>query len=810
MCGGERRRSAAHPEHNILFLSTRDIVEMFDGCNQEIEMNGDESPDDDSQSLLRDLNVFKSIGAAEDMEVTNADAQFGSKEQGKKVEREINGPKPPVPGTSSCAQTAAGSQSCHSAKISKKVRSLNKKQLNKKDSMGETILHKACRRRDLAEVRALIEAGINVNTKDNAGWTALHEAAFVGDNAVAEELLKAGADVNARSDDGISPLHDAVSGEHYQVMTLLLQHGSNSSHRQMGGLSAMDMAMEEKMQELLSLGMSSVIREQPCQGPAQYRKPAAKISKKVRSLNKKQLNKKDSIGETILHKACRRRDLAEVRALIEAGINVNTKDNAGWTALHEAAFVGDNAVAEELLKAGADVNARSDDGISPLHDAVSGEHYQVVTLLLQHGSNSSHRQMGGLSAMDMATEEKMQELLSLGVSSVIREQPCQGPAQYRQPGEMSSEAPCHNSISASCSKALSVRPGDLGDGDGVREPGDIQPKKKDTATDNRSHTVATRVFLEETGRKQTDVSSWPLIDLEDAGRYHAALIQFQDGLDEVLNQQQLEKDNIDQKLRMVSDPLRHRLLKSRLVSLSLCQRTLVELLQKQMLMEEVYLTAKARLSNDQSSAGETQQLNHFSTPDPEAGEAHSSNDNGQRQESHQPVTQPTLFGSAPLNPTQPDGPQLSDLIQRGVIPSGSAIELVLKGHWHLALLLDDGSIKDSKGKLHLTPERWLEFILNNNIPVSSTHAWDQVTFRGKSLSYYALNLAEGHSSPDVQQCRAASSGEVLTPEDLRKMLINIKIVHLVGDEEWLPSAQSNLYWKKLLAKDHDDWGELSE
>ncbi|KAJ4942194.1 hypothetical protein JOQ06_012060 [Pogonophryne albipinna] len=636
--------------NNILFLSTRDIVEMFDGCNQEIEMNGDGSPDDDSQSLLRDLKVFKSIGAAEDMEVTNADAQFGSKEQGKKVEREINGPKPPVPGTSSCAQTAAGSESCHSAKISKKVRGLNEKQLYKKDSMGETILHKACKRRDLALVRALIEAGINVNTKDNAGWTALHEAAVVGDKAVAEELLKAGADVNARSHDGVNPLHDAVCGGHYQV----------------------------------------------------------------------------------------------------------------------------------------------------------------VTLLLQHGSNSSDRQLGGLSAMDMATEEKMQELLSLGVSSVIREQPCQGPAQYRQPGEMSSEAPCHNSISASCSKALSVRPGDLGDGDGVREPGDIQPKKKDTATDNLSHTVTTRVFLEETGRKQTDVSSWPLIDLEDAGRYHAALIQFQDGLNEVLNQQQLEKDNLEQKLRRCPIPLRHRLLKSRIVSLSLCQRMLVELLQKQMLMEEVYLTAKARLSNDQSSAGETQQLNHFSTPDPEAGEAHSSNHNGQRQESHRPVTQPTLFGSAPLNnagnPTQPDGPQLSDLIQRGVIPSGSAIELVLKGHWHLALLLDDGSIKDSKGKLHLTPERWLEFIRSNNIPVSSTHAWDQVTFRGKPLSYYVFNMeAEGHCSGCSTMQRCFFRGE-----DLRKMLMNIKIVHLVGDEEWLPSAQSNFYWRKLLAKDHDDWGELSE
>ena len=44
--------------------------------------------------------------------------------------------------------------------------------------------------------------------------------------------------------------------------------------------------------------------------------------------------------------------------------------------------------------------------------------------------------------------------------------------------------------------------------------------------------------------------------------------------------------------------------------------------------------------------------------------------------------------------------------------------------------------------------------------------------------------------------------------DLRRMIMNIKIVHLVGDDEWLPSAQMDYYWQKLLEKDPDDWGEL--
>ncbi|XP_045889810.1 poly [ADP-ribose] polymerase tankyrase-1-like [Micropterus dolomieu] len=563
------------------------------------------------------------------------------------------------------------------------------------------------------------------------------------------------------------------------------------------------------------------------------------------------------------------------------------EDYAGWTALHEASAVGDEAVVEELLKAGANVNARSCDGVTPLHDAVSSGHYQVVALLLQYGSNASDRTVGGLSALDMAEEVNIKELLlTFQASSVVHEQLCEAPTQYTQQGGTCSEAHCHMQLSCqssfipSCSETAKVQSRESGERDGTREPGDIQLRKKDTTTDNRSHSEAITMILEKVQRKQTDISTWSLAGLEDTGRYHAALTQIQNGLIEVLAKQHLEKDNLAHKYWSVSDFLQQRVLKSHLVSIALHQRNLVEILQNQMHLVEVYVTMKAILSTEPHTVVR-QQPDHFSTPastqtSSKARAIHNCNQDSLTKESHRPVTQASLLRSALPNntkclavprhpaaviakkkaPTHTDvlnekastyqrsAPQpgntlqhinfkmkginaliqstaadnsrhLSNLIQRGIMPSGSALQLLLKGHWHLAQVLSDGSIKDSKGKFHLAPEDWLESVLGNNIPVSSEYAWDKVRYRDKPLSNYILdmeaeeNTPQTHPENDIQHCRPVSSQEALITEaDSLNCLMKIKMIHLLDDEEFLPNALVDCYWEKLLKKDYsesEDW-----
>ncbi|KAM3610331.1 uncharacterized protein V6R79_002392 [Siganus canaliculatus] len=478
---------------------------------------------------------------------------------------------------------------------------------------------------------------------------------------------------------------------------------------------------------------------------------AADVLRSEKIPSKKNLLKRNSMGETRLHRACRRKDVAQVRALIQAGISVNAKDNAGWTALHEACSTGDEAVVEELLKSGADVNAKSCEGITPLHDAVESGGYQVVKLLLQHGSNSSDKHAGGLSALDLAEEENIKQLLATFQAAAVKQ-------------DQNSETP-----------------------------------------DRQEH----------------------------AARHRAALTHIQSVLTEALDKHCLEKDHIAQKYRTVPVHFRHLVLKSHLDSLASRQRTLVELLQHQIHLEEKFVSMmdKVRLQPPKcptrteartkpsrppsttfsSKASEQSSCSQSRTQRPSQGKESQIRGDVLPVEarSFQVKRNQALIQRRPENNNR----KLSELIQSGVMTPGGHLELVLKGQRHVALLQADGSIRDSKGRLHVAPERWFESIVGNNIPVGSSYAWNKVTFRDKPLSSYLLNTEANGSTPqtcpnvDAQQRMAGSSQEELTA-DILQMILNIRTIRLVQDEEMVPNAVVDDYWEKLLKEDvseAEDW-----
>ncbi|NXJ75616.1 BARD1 protein, partial [Trogon melanurus] len=122
-------------------------------------------------------------------------------------------------------------------------------------------------------------------------------------------------------------------------------------------------------------------------------------------------------GETLLHVASIKGDLAAVEQLLKNGADPNVKDNAGWTPLHEACNHGHKEVVELLLQYKALVNTTGYQNDSPLHDAARNGHVSIVELLLLHGASRDAVNIFGLRPVDYAESEKMKSVLMLPVKN---------------------------------------------------------------------------------------------------------------------------------------------------------------------------------------------------------------------------------------------------------------------------------------------------------------------------------------------------------------------------------------------------------
>ncbi|NWT81021.1 BARD1 protein, partial [Lanius ludovicianus] len=122
-------------------------------------------------------------------------------------------------------------------------------------------------------------------------------------------------------------------------------------------------------------------------------------------------------GETLLHVASIKGDVAAVEQLLKNGADPNVKDNAGWTPLHEACNHGHREVVELLLQHRALVNTTGYQNDSPLHDAARNGHVAIVELLLLHGASQDAVNKFGLRPVDYAESEKMKSVLMLPVKN---------------------------------------------------------------------------------------------------------------------------------------------------------------------------------------------------------------------------------------------------------------------------------------------------------------------------------------------------------------------------------------------------------
>ncbi|CAH6791092.1 tonsoku-like protein [Phodopus roborovskii] len=114
---------------------------------------------------------------------------------------------------------------------------------NRRNDMGETLLHRACIEGQLHRVQDLVRQGHPLNPRDYCGWTPLHEASNYGHLEIVRFLLDHGATVDdpgGQGCDGITPLHDALNCGHFEVAELLIERGASVTLRTKKGFSPLE------------------------------------------------------------------------------------------------------------------------------------------------------------------------------------------------------------------------------------------------------------------------------------------------------------------------------------------------------------------------------------------------------------------------------------------------------------------------------------------------------------------------------------------------------------------------------------------
>ena len=228
----------------------------------------------------------------------------------------------------------------------------------KRSEDGNTPLHAAVERGQLAIVQLFIESKLFVTVPNDAGKTPLHLAVEHGHIAIAQELLTYGANPNEKDSGGDTALHTAAESGHAEVVQLLLNTGARVDTPSEDGMTALHIAAEYGDVKIMQLLLT------------RQANPHAT----------------DEGEETPLHKAARGSHMDAIRLLIQHNASVNAADQHGSPPLHMTARGGHVDAARLLIGHGASVKTANKNDITALYLAAKSGHVDTARLLLDHGA----------------------------------------------------------------------------------------------------------------------------------------------------------------------------------------------------------------------------------------------------------------------------------------------------------------------------------------------------------------------------------------------------------------------------------------
>ncbi|KAJ1560070.1 Ankyrin-2, partial [Cladochytrium tenue] len=270
-------------------------------------------------------------------------------------------------------------------------------------------------------VRLLLQFGASLHAQKYHGETPLHVAAGRGDMALVTFLLVSGAALEAKMSDGERPIHLAKDAE---TTRLLVVAGAETSPLDGLGRTPLRCAVQYNRiaiaTQLLDAGVDADERAGPQRRLRDRRllHVAAQLGHNACAAallhSRAEPDPRDEDGLTPLMLAARCGRKLAVRTLLQGGADPEcTRARDGWRALHLAAQQGGYGVVNALVEGRADVTARDARGRTPLHVAVLHNRTRAARALLRAGAAADCIDGEGKVPADIAAERRFTRLLQV-------------------------------------------------------------------------------------------------------------------------------------------------------------------------------------------------------------------------------------------------------------------------------------------------------------------------------------------------------------------------------------------------------------
>lgn len=265
--------------------------------------------------------------------------------------------------------------------------------------------------------------------------TALHLAASMGLAKVPSLVIKESGDIDEVDDTGKTALAVAMERGFEKAVEFMINSGANVDLGSEHGQGIFLLVAESKWESVADIighktrsNFSPKKQDDLQQNAAQpllaaYDGKYQEISDLVTVRSGLGVPYTD-VRATALFVAVERQHLPIAEFLLKSGVDVNSKDSVGQTPLHRATHCGHGDMVRFLLSHDANVDCKNDDGRTPWSANVRGKYHDVLKLLLDAGANPSTTGHQGVSELYIAAQNGetsiVKFMLESGTGPILR------------------------------------------------------------------------------------------------------------------------------------------------------------------------------------------------------------------------------------------------------------------------------------------------------------------------------------------------------------------------------------------------------